>query len=200
MNSPGIACTALCLALALSSCATVPAQTPDMARAGAIADQFQQRLSLQLVTALREGGPVAGIEVCAREAPAIAAALSAETGADVRRISFAPRNPAAMAPEHLLASLRDLQARPLDDEGRPRMIGWTEGRGDAARQVTLRSVVMQDQPCGTCHGQDIAPDVQAALARLYPQDRATGFTAGQLRGAIVVSQPLSSLTTHGSAR
>lgn len=179
------------LALGLSSCATVPAAAPDMARAAAIADQFQQRLSLQLVTALREGGPVAGIEVCAREAPAIAATLSAETGVEVRRISFAPRNPAAVVPEHLTAPLRDLQARPLDDEGRPRMIGWIEGRGDAARQVTLRSVVMQDQPCGTCHGQDIAPDVQAALTRLYPQDRATGFSAGQLRGAILVSQPIA---------
>ncbi|MFC3100445.1 c-type heme family protein [Altererythrobacter lauratis] len=200
MRAPGIAGSALGLALALSSCATVPVQAPDLARASAIADQFQQRLSLQLVTALREGGPVAGIEVCAREAPAIAAALSAETGADVRRISFAPRNPAAMAPEHLLAPLSDLEARPLDEDGRPRMIGWIEGRGAAARQVTLRSLVMQDQPCGTCHGHDIAPDVQAALARLYPQDRATGFSAGQLRGAILVSQPVAPSAENAATR
>ncbi|MFC3099053.1 c-type heme family protein [Alteraurantiacibacter palmitatis] len=200
MNRVGDTAMGLGLALALSSCATVPGAAPDMARAGAIADQFQQRLSLQLVTALREGGPVAGIEVCAQQAPTIAAALSAETGAEVRRISFAPRNPAAEVPNHLVAPLSDLQARPLDDEGRPRMIGWIEGRGDAARQVTLRSVVMQDQPCGTCHGPTIAPDVQAALDRLYPADRATGFSAGQLRGAIVVSQPISAAGAPDMAR
>lgn len=193
MKLTGFTTAAIGAGLAVSSCATVPPPAPglvdaDFASAGAIADQFQQRLSLQLITALREGGPVAGIEVCAREAPAIAATLSQETGSEVRRISLAPRNPAAMPQAHLAAPLRDLQASPLDEEGRPRMIGWIEGRGMDARQITLRSVVMQDQPCGACHGSEIAPDVQAAIDRHYPADTATGFSAGELRGAIMVSR------------
>jgi hypothetical protein len=193
MKQTGFAIAAIGASLALSSCATVPPATSDLpaadlASAGAIADQFQQRLSLQLITALREGGPVAGIEVCAQQAPAIAANLSQETGSEVRRISLAPRNPAAMAEAYLQGPLRDLQARPLDEEGRPRMVGWIEGRGADARQITLRSVVMQDQPCGACHGKDIAPDVQAAIDRHYPADMATGFSAGELRGAILVAR------------
>lgn len=196
MKRTGFALAAIGAGLALSSCATVPPPSTelaeaDLASAGAIADQFQQRLSLQLITALREGGPVTGIEVCARQAPAIAAALSQETGSEVRRISLAPRNPAAMPEAYLQAPLQDLQARPLNEEGRPRMIGWIEGRGVDARHITLRSVVMQDQPCGACHGKEIAPDVQAAIDRHYPADMATGFSAGELRGAIMVARTVS---------
>ena len=71
------------------------------------------------------------------------------------------------------------------------MIGWIEGRGGDARQISLRSVVMQDQPCSVCHGKDIAPDVQAAIDRHYPADMATGFSTGELRGAIMVARSVS---------
>ena len=30
----------------------------------------------------------------------------------------------------------------------------------------------------------------AALGELYPEDRATGYTAGQIRGAFTISQPM----------
>jgi integrase len=36
--------------------------------------------------------------------------------------------------------------------------------------------------CLACHGESIEPAVAAKLAALYPDDRATGFRAGELRG------------------
>ena len=36
--------------------------------------------------------------------------------------------------------------------------------------------------CTNCHGNDIAPDVGRTLADAYPEDRAVGFEAGDLRG------------------
>ncbi|MBZ0088891.1 MAG: DUF2309 domain-containing protein, partial [Thermoanaerobaculia bacterium] len=46
--------------------------------------------------------------------------------------------------------------------------------------------------CGACHGQpgELAPGVAEVLARRYPGDTATGYTAGDLRGAISVRVPL----------
>jgi hypothetical protein len=46
--------------------------------------------------------------------------------------------------------------------------------------------------CLTCHGQKAAipPGVQAVLAREYPDDRATGYSAGDVRGAVSVRVPL----------
>jgi hypothetical protein len=39
--------------------------------------------------------------------------------------------------------------------------------------------------CLTCHGTAIEPRLQAELTALYPQDLATGYQAGELRGAFV---------------
>jgi hypothetical protein len=52
----------------------------------------------------------------------------------------------------------------------------------------LRAIPMQPL-CLTCHGAKLAPEVAAAIARDYPQDAATGFEPGQLRGAVTVRWP-----------
>ena len=45
--------------------------------------------------------------------------------------------------------------------------------------------------CLNCHGTKIAPEVSQALAGLYPEDRATGFNEGDIRGAFVVTRKIS---------
>jgi hypothetical protein len=48
--------------------------------------------------------------------------------------------------------------------------------------------------CLTCHGEKakIPPAAQATIAREYPDDRATGFSVGDVRGAVGVRIPLVS--------
>ena len=36
--------------------------------------------------------------------------------------------------------------------------------------------------CVTCHGAELAPDLEAKLDELYPGDQARGYVAGDLRG------------------
>jgi hypothetical protein len=48
--------------------------------------------------------------------------------------------------------------------------------------------------CSTCHGTQLAPDIAAAIARDYPADQATGFEPGQLRGAVSVLWPSTSVS------
>ena len=46
--------------------------------------------------------------------------------------------------------------------------------------------------CTGCHGtgERVSPAVRERLAEFYPQDRATGYTLGQIRGAMTISKPL----------
>jgi hypothetical protein len=44
--------------------------------------------------------------------------------------------------------------------------------------------------CLVCHGENIAPNIQAKLAELYPNDKAIGFNVGELRGAFSVTETL----------
>jgi hypothetical protein len=40
--------------------------------------------------------------------------------------------------------------------------------------------------CLTCHGSNLDADIAASIAERYPEDRATGFEAGDLRGVFWV--------------
>jgi hypothetical protein len=44
--------------------------------------------------------------------------------------------------------------------------------------------------CVACHGSDLAPEREAQLDRLYPNDQARGFGADDIRGAFTLSKPL----------
>jgi hypothetical protein len=44
--------------------------------------------------------------------------------------------------------------------------------------------------CLACHGKDLAPEVAAEIAESYPDDQATGFALGDIRGAFTLSKPL----------
>lgn len=155
-----------------------------IASANALADQHQAELQQALSGAIAEVGPVGAIGVCEASAPALAAALSQESGVQVGRIATRHRNPGNGVPAELAAMYDDLENRPVAD-GAPRFVSAVVGE----RQVLLRAIPMKDEPCALCHGKAIAPEVSAAIAAAYPQDRATGFAAGELRGAFLVSKP-----------
>jgi len=48
------------------------------------------------------------------------------------------------------------------------------------------------QLCTNCHGpaDALAPAVKARLQAEYPHDKATGYSVGQIRGAVTVKRPL----------
>ena len=43
--------------------------------------------------------------------------------------------------------------------------------------------------CLTCHGAEVGPEIKAAIAERYPQDQATGYKLGELRGVIWAELP-----------
>jgi hypothetical protein len=149
----------------------------------ALADRFQRDLQDRLQAALAEGGPVRAIEVCAVEAPGIAARLSAESGATVRRTALRNRNPGATSDAFEAAVMQGWADDPLEAPGRPRTLAKVEG----GELRYMRAIPTQGQ-CLACHGrpEQIAPEVRSALAARYPADRATGFAEGQMRGAFSI--------------
>lgn len=177
------------VALVVAGC-TTPAPEPVVdvsVKSSALADRFQADLQEQLQSAIKAGGPVGAIGICQQAAPAIAASLSEESGAEVRRIALRERNPGAAPDGELRKRLKQLAAAPLTADGTPAVMQWTSGSGNNARAHYMRAIPMKEEPCAACHGTSIAPEVKDKLAELYPADKATGFKPGELRGAILVS-------------
>lgn len=184
----------------ITGCSENPVSADLADRSNAAADLFQGRLQSELRRALAAGGPVGAVGVCAEAAPSIAADVSEQSGFDVRRVSLRPRNPGAATNAQLSVRLQSLAEMPLDPAGRPATVRWTEGEGTLVTHFAMRAVVMQDQPCSACHGSTIAPAVRAAITERYPNDRATGFRAGELRGAILTSWPRRGQRADGNLR
>ena len=155
-----------------------------------IAAEFQQELSGRLMAALGSGGPVEAISVCKIAAPEISADLSDKAGARVARTALKVRNtdnrPDVAARAVLEEFAADIEA---GTEEPPEQF---ERRPDGSARY-MKAIITQPM-CLACHGKELAPAVRSAIAELYPQDEATGFATGDLRGAFIVEWPSGEAT------
>jgi hypothetical protein len=159
-----------------------------------LAMQLGGELKGELGRAINEGGPVAAIGVCSKRAPEIAARLSGQSGAEVGRTALRVRNP-ANAPDDLQREVLE-QFRAELASGKftgPLEAVFEINRGPGIERRFMRAIPTEAL-CLTCHGQSLAPELAAAIARDYPGDQATGFELGQLRGAFTVTWPASAAT------
>lgn len=176
--------------LSLGGCSTnAPGEPSEEQRAEflsqsqAVTERFQSELQTTLATAIGEVGAVGAIGVCQSAAPAIAQALSEESGLAVSRIARRNRNANGGLPSELEPLYAQLEAAPMDN-GAPRKVhGSVEDR-----MVYLQAIPMKEQPCSACHGTNIAPAISDAITEAYPADLATGFAPGELRGAFLVQE------------
>lgn len=152
-----------------------------------LVEDTQARLGQKLTQALELGGPVAAIGVCHLEAPAISKEMLQETGVTVRRTALKVRNSDNAATEDERQVLTDFKQR-LQGEA-DAIPEHFQQRVDGS-SVFMRAVIAQPQ-CLVCHG-NVTAEIQQVLHRMYPDDKATGYQAGDLRGAFVVEWPANS--------
>lgn len=166
---------ALCMTLVLGACASPPKKISpdDMAQASEALGPFRKQLMGALMEALEEGGPVKAISVCQLRAPEIARAAS-KAGLEIGRTSHRLRNP-KNAPEAWMETfLEEYLSNPEDTS--PRAVRLDDDRIGYVEPIRVMAL------CLTCHGQEIDDSVRKQLSYLYPEDRATGFSTGDLRG------------------
>jgi hypothetical protein len=162
---------------------------PWVEQSRALADRLGGELRAELGQAMAQGGPAAAIAICRKRAPEIAAQLSRESGAVVSRTALRVRNP-ANAPDPLQRAVLE-QFRDELASGRFELPleAVFEVKGGAGVERRYLRAIPTEAVCLACHGPSVAPEVAAALARDYPDDAATGFRAGELRGAISILWP-----------
>jgi len=140
---------------------------------------FKRDLRQALEAGLAEG-PVEAVGACQLRAPAIAADRSQE-GVRVGRSSHRLRNP-ANAPPEWVAPILDAYGEETADRA-PRTVTLAADRMGYVEPILVQPL------CLTCHGAALAPEVAARIETLYPQDRAVGYQAGELRGVFWIEFP-----------
>lgn len=145
-----------------------------------IAKATFQTLSSNLQKAMKEGGVEHALQFCNVEAIPLTDSLSAYHEVSIRRASHKPRNPYNTADSleskvikqyiDQIQSGDDLKPVTYSDENR----------------ITFHApITITNQLCLNCHGkinEDISEDNLATIQELYPNDQATGFSMGGLRG------------------
>ena len=152
-----------------------------LAEARAITQQFTATLLPTLQNALSEGGPEHAIEVCSVRAPEIANELAESTHWSVRRVSLKARNDKIATPDSWERKvLSEFEAR--QSKGETGATLSESGKIDGEFRFMQAQITMP--LCLTCHGTNVSAGVSAALREKYPNDLATGYRAGEVRGAI----------------
>ena len=177
----------LLIASATAVLANEPVTPPLEQEARQLAQQFVGELKPQLKKAMTEGGATHAIEVCATVAPRIADSLSAESGWRVKRVSLKSRNASRAQPDKWeQAVLQQFDERQAAGEAAA-TINYGEAVNGQYRYMQAQGV---EAICLTCHGEELSEPVRATLEKYYPDDWATGYSLGQVRGAISLSKKL----------
>jgi|TARA_R100001509_G_scaffold165734_1_gene149388 hypothetical protein len=146
---------------------------------------FANTLKSELGEAIQQGGLVAGIDVCQMKAPAIAESLSIN-GWKVARKSSKNRNPNNKPDGWEAEKIAELLDMLRNSESIENVTFSTTRDG----QFRFAKAIKVAPMCLACHGEKISPEVKQALNNHYPNDLATGYKLGDLRGIFSVSKTL----------
>jgi hypothetical protein len=160
----------------------------DIAAAKTAIKDFAGALQTELKSAMQAGGPVAAIGVCNTQASPISKRVASEHGMAVSRVSLKNRNPANAPNAWQLTVLNEFEKKKAlgQDAG---SLTWSSTAGvDGGKEFRFMKAIPTGTVCLQCHGRELSPDVDQILAGLYPDDRATGYDEGDIRGAFVVTR------------
>ncbi|WP_454831455.1 Tll0287-like domain-containing protein [Pseudoxanthomonas wuyuanensis] len=155
-------------------------------RAEAAAADLGKALRLALQARMAEGGPVAAVDFCQAQAPAITASVARQHGVAMGRTSLRWRNPGNRPSPWQQAALDEFAARAQAGEA-PEQLRYQRRQGG---QLHYARGIRTEAACLLCHGSTVAEPIAAAIAAHYPQDAATGFAEGDLRGMLWVEIPV----------
>lgn len=190
MIKPFATLAVLGLSVAIAVAASSWAGEGDDVRAGKARQAVKalgESLKGQLMSAIKAGGPVSAIAVCRTAAPALGAKVSSEQGLTISRTALRVRNP-KNAPDAW-------ERKVLEDFITQAAAGADPATLERGEEVTeegvtgfryMKAIPMAAEPCLACHGSNLAPAVATEISKLYPEDQATGFKVGDVRGAFSV--------------
>ncbi|HWS26236.1 MAG TPA: DUF3365 domain-containing protein [Xanthomonadales bacterium] len=180
------------LLIAASLLLSSAAHADDTARAQAAVTDLGTQLRSALMARVKAEGPVAAINFCHDQAPTIAADVAQKHGLRIGRTGLRTRSPGNAPADWQRVVLADFETQ-AQAGSTPQTLRYSSSEG-LPEGIALRYMqgIATEAPCLACHGQTLAEPVAQAIKAHYPEDAATGFREGQLRGAFWVEVPLAS--------
>ncbi len=167
-------------------------EAPGLEAARKVASSVPPKLLQVLITEIDKGGPESAIAVCRDKAPEMARSASEQTGWSIRRVSLRNRNPKAVPDSWERATLEEFDRRAAAGENPATLEKGEIVSQGAQKEYRYMKALPVQQICMACHGptDSLTPAVKEQLHQLYPDDKATGYTLGQIRGAMTIRKAM----------
>lgn len=159
--------------------------------ARSVASAVPPKLLQVLSAEIAQGGVASAVGVCNEKAPQMAKAASQQTGWAIRRVSLRNRNPKAVPDAWERAALEEFDRRAAAGESPATLEKSALVEEGGRKEFRYMKALPVQQMCLSCHGatEAIPADVAAKLHALYPDDKAVGYSLGQIRGAMTIRKP-----------
>ncbi|MCO6497862.1 MAG: DUF3365 domain-containing protein [Chitinophagaceae bacterium] len=189
----------LALLIGMASCSERSVQLTDeqkeeyLSLGNDIASQSQKALLAKVTQAIADSGITGAVAFCSENAIPITESLSKEFSIEIKRVSDRNRNP-----DNALLTDTDLTAMSLISL----MMEEDNGSEPFSKHVALqennylyyyKAIPLGMPTCLNCHGNkdtDIASETLKLIEKKYPNDKATGYQLGELRGLWKIAFPL----------
>ncbi len=170
----------------------IPSQNIKEARS--LVKAFGSDLKHVLKTSMKSEGPIKALEVCNTQAGPIAKQNSSLSGWDIARTSLKVRNENNAPDEWELTVLHQFEKRKAAGENLKTMeYAETVQQGDKSVYRYMKPIPTAGV-CVQCHGGNVGDEITKKVALLYPNDNATGFNIGDIRGAFslqkIITKPI----------
>lgn len=157
-----------------------------------VSTDYMQGLGAVLKQELQSGGPESAVAVCKEVAPAMSAQYSNPQKV-VKRVSLKHRNPILGLPDRWeRQQLQAFEASAAAGKPVKEIETYAVTTDVDGRWFRYMKAIPTQAMCLQCHGptEQIKPSIQAMLKQHYPNDLATGYQEGDIRGAMVVREKL----------
>ena len=144
-----------------------------------------------LQTSMKADGPVASITKCHTVATPITDSVSNAKGLKISRTSLKFRNPNNKPDAWEESVLKQFEQRKANGEAADKIEFGEVTELDGKKVFRYMKAIPTGDVCLKCHGGNLAEPVAARLGSLYPDDMATGFNKGDIRGAFTVIQSIN---------
>ncbi len=148
-------------------------------------------LKSTLQASMKASGPVDSVAICQLQAPVIANKVSQSNGMVVARTSLKYRNQNNKPDAWEKSVLEMFEQRKAKGEA-VKTIEYSELTEHNGEKVfRYMKAIPTGEVCLMCHGSNVSQPVVNKINSLYPDDKATGFNKGDIRGAFSVIQTVN---------
>jgi hypothetical protein len=154
--------------------------------------EFMKTLKGVLISQMQTNGVVEAVAVCSDTAQVLTNSFGINKGVFIRRVSLRNRNENNYPDEFEKRILNKFELLKQNNELNETTEHFEVVKEDEFTYLRYLKPILVQAECLNCHGNrnNMMPEVKEIISQNYPEDKAIGYSVGDLRGAVSVKKIL----------